>query len=305
MDRAVAVGLVRVVGAGKLGHPLPELGAAADAVDQPGAKRRLGHVAARGGDRGRRVGDILGDLRARPRLSHVLLPGAPESVGEGLGGAAGLGRHVASRIGLDRRLERADPVDVGGHPEPLEQAGIIEVASARAGDEHRAQRIEPDLVGMGGELVGVVAIARGVGDDALVGAPNAVERLPDIGDRRLAAAGEQVEVEGDGLDVVVGRGGVERVDQLAHPILAGHGRSADQVEGVPLRGLLDDRSGKLEAQGAALGAVLVRAGGKRRVEAAEEDQHEDQDERVLDPDQHLPRLAQKPHRSAAPLPFRG
>ena len=74
MDGAVAAGDVVLVGAGELGHAPAEGGAVADMVDQAGIERGPRHVAARGSDQRRHVGDIGGDLRPRPRLVHVLLP---------------------------------------------------------------------------------------------------------------------------------------------------------------------------------------------------------------------------------------
>ena len=74
---------------------------------------------------------------------------------------------------------------------------------------------------MGGELVAVVAIAGGVGDDPLAGAADPVERRADVGDRGLAAADEDVEIERDRLDPVVGRRRVERVDQLGDADIRG------------------------------------------------------------------------------------
>src|SRR5947208_210431 len=121
----------------------------------------------------------------------------------------------------------------------LEQPRIIEMLAARAGDQDRAERIEPDLVGMGGELVGVVAIAGRISDDALVRAAEAVERGADVGDRGLAAAGEIVEIERDRLDMIVRRRLVERVDQLADPIFAGPAAAADRLERAAHRRLPD------------------------------------------------------------------
>ena len=81
---------------------------------------------------------------------------------------------------------------------------------------------------MGGELVAVVRIAGGVGDDPLAGAAEAVERGADVGDRGLAAAGEDIEVERHRLDPVVGRRGVERVDHLRDAIFADRGAAAER-----------------------------------------------------------------------------
>ena len=65
------------VGADDLGEPPAEGDAIADPVDEAGAPRRLGHVAA--GRLHELVGILRpgGDLRARPGLAHVLLPRLP------------------------------------------------------------------------------------------------------------------------------------------------------------------------------------------------------------------------------------
>ena len=105
---------------------------------------------------------------------------------------------------------------------------------------------------MGGELVAVVAIAGGVGDDALARAAHPVERLADIGDRGLAAADEDVEIERDRPDPVVGRGGVERADHLGERDIRGStGPPPSAASGSALGRLLDDRAGEVEPERAA------------------------------------------------------
>jgi hypothetical protein len=68
---------------------------------------------------------------------------------------------------------------------------------------------------MGGQLVAVVVIAGGEGNDLLVGLADIVERLADVGERRLSAAGENVEIERDYFDPIVLRRLVERMDDVA------------------------------------------------------------------------------------------
>ena len=129
---------------------------------------------------------------------------------------------------------------MGGDADPLQEAGIIEVAAARPGNQHRPERIEPDFVGMGGELVAVVGIAGRISDDALARAPYPVERRADIGDGGLAAADEDVEIERHRADARVGGGGVERVDQFGDAIFAGDRTAAQRRERIARRRLLDD-----------------------------------------------------------------
>ncbi len=148
---------------------------------------------------------------------------------------------------------------------------------------------------MGGELIAVVAIAGRIGDDSLAGAADPVERLADIGDRALAAAGEDVEIERHRLDPVVGRGLVERPDHRREPIFADDRAAGQHRARVRRRRLLDDRAAKIEPERAAPRAVAIRARRERRIEPAEKGQHDDQDERVLDADQQLPRFSRELH----------
>jgi hypothetical protein len=177
----------------------------------------------------------------------------------------------------------------------LHEAGIIKIGPARPGDQHRAQGIEPDFVGVGGELVAVVAITGGVGDDALAGPPRPVERRADIGQGGLAAAGEDIEIEREGADIVVRRGCVDRPDHFGEAIFAGQRSAAQSVDGAARRGLLDDRAGEVEPERPAGSAVVIGAGRERGIHPAEEEQQEQKDERVLHPDQEAPHFAQEFH----------
>jgi hypothetical protein len=168
-------------------------------------------------------------------------------------------------------LKEPTPIDIGGDAEPLQQAGIIGW-SARAGDQHGAERVEPHFIGMGGELVAVVAIAGGVGDDPLARAACPVEGGADVGQSGLAATGEDVEIEREGLDPVVAGGDVDRAHHLAQAIFARRRSAAQRLEGAALARLLDDGAREVEPQGAFAGAVAVRAGRKRCPDRAEEEE---------------------------------
>ncbi len=147
---------------------------------------------------------------------------------------------------------------------------------------------------MGGEQIAVVVISGGVGEHGLAGLADRVERLADRGQGRLAAAGEDVEVEHHRLDPVVGRRGPKRMDDVAKPIFA-RTAAAEHLAGGGLGRLLDDRPVELEQKRAAIAGAERRARRHRRVEQGEEEQHEQEDEPVLDPDQQLPDLAREPH----------
>ena len=148
---------------------------------------------------------------------------------------------------------------------------------------------------MGRELVAVVGIAGGISDHRLAGAAHAIERGADVGDRGLAAAGEDVEIERDRLDPVVARRGVQPVHELGEAILPPRPAPAEGAERARLRGLLDDRAVKIEQQRAARRAVAIGAGGQQPIEAGEEGEQQDEDEGVLDADQQPPDPAREAH----------
>ncbi len=147
---------------------------------------------------------------------------------------------------------------------------------------------------MGGELVAVVVIGGGEGEDRLARLADRVERLADRGEGRLAAAREDVEVERDRLHPVVLRGELEAVDDVAKPILA-RAAAAQQLARRGLGGLLDDRAVEVEQKRPAVAGAEGRPSRHRRVEQGEEEQHEQQDEAVLDSDEQLPDLARELH----------
>ena len=147
---------------------------------------------------------------------------------------------------------------------------------ARPGDRHRAQRVQPDFGGVGGELVTVVAIAGGIGQHRLARLAHPVERRAQIAERGLAAAEEAVEVESHRLDPVVVLGRVERRHQVAQAILLQAVAAGEQFGGVGGRRLLGDDSVQIEHQH----AVADRIGPRLQpdIEQAEEHQHEDQNQ---------------------------
>ena len=99
----------------------------------------------------------------------------------------------------------------------LVEAGLeVGLPEAVALEQQQALGVEVDLVGGGGQVVGVAAVGVGRGDHLLAG-------LAEVGDRRThvlklaqAAALELVEVEEQGLDLVVLAGGADGVDHVAH-----------------------------------------------------------------------------------------
>ena len=110
---------------------------------------------------------------------------------------------------------------------------------------------------MGGELVAVVAIAGCISDDALARPPHPIERRADGGDGGLAAADKDIEVERDRADARVGRGCIERVDQLGDSIFAGGWAAAQSGERILPGRLLRRSRAQIEAATPLARAVLI------------------------------------------------
>ena len=121
-----------------------------------------------------------------------------------------------------------------------------------------------------------------------------IQRFADLGDRRLAAAREDVEVQRHYLHAIVAGRLAKGMDHVAQPEL-GNAGPLERLDCAGPRGLLDDRPVQLEEQGAAAGADR-RARGHRAPDRCEEEQHQDQDEPVLDAYQEPPHLASELHR---------
>jgi hypothetical protein len=85
------------------------------------------------------------------------------------------------------------------------------------------------------------------------------ERLADLGQRRLSAAREYVEIEGDRLDTVVVPGRLDRLDHVAEPIFADPAAAAENLGRGRLGRLLDDRAAQVQEESAALARSDRRA----------------------------------------------
>ena len=104
------------------------------------------------------------------------------------------------------------------------------------------------------ELIGIVRVGGGEGEHRLAARAHAVERLADVGDGGLAAAGEAVEIERDRLDARVAGRRAKSADEIAQPRLADRRRAAgrEEVERLRLGGLLGDAARELEVERAPL-----------------------------------------------------
>ncbi len=110
-----------------------------------------------------------------------------------------------------------------GDLELLEQLCVVKVLAARPDNQRAAQRIQPDLAGMGGEQQRIVMIERGMGQHRLLRRAHRIKRFADLLQIDHAAAGELAEIEHHGLDPVIARPGPKRADDVARAIFAGRG----------------------------------------------------------------------------------
>src|SRR3546814_725458 len=122
------------------------------------------------------------------------------------------------------------------------------------------------------------------------------QRVAHLAQCGRIAALEMIEIEDDRLDLGIVLRGVDRADEIAQSILAAHRLSARDGEGIDLGGLLDDRAVEIEQQRAVADRRRCRSRRKRRPQHTEEQEHRDQDQRVLDPDQQFPGASNQLHR---------
>ena len=144
-------------------------------------------------------------------------------------------------------------------------------------------------------MIAVVGVAGREGDDRLVRLAHFVDRFAERGQRGLSAADEAVEVERDRLDLAVVLGLAKDGDQVLQSMFA-HIPAANRRQGrerVDVLGLFDHDA--VQIQGKHAVADRRWPGRQRRVEQAEEHQHEEEDENVLHADQQFPDRTNKAH----------
>ena len=206
-------------------------------------------------------------------------------------------------VALDEALVLADPVDVRVDADLVEQALVVELRAAGAGGEHRTDRIHPHLAGVSREQIARIVVRGGEGEHRLAVRAHAVERGAELADRRLAAAGEAIEIEHDRFHPRVLRAGVHRTDDVAQRELVGPRAAAarQQIADAGVLRLLDEAAVEIEQQRAAAGRDFrLAAAGQAHEDQPEDDQQEEQRERVLHAHQKCPQSLQEALHSPSP-----
>ena len=288
VDRGEVTHRLAGVAACDRGDAAAEGGAVAKFVDQARGEVGLCDVAIRCEDRSVGRCQELRDLRLRPRLPDRFAPLTEQRAVQRLAGGARLRALIGAGIGFDERLELADAIDVVIDAQLVDQALVVELVPAGPGEQRSAQRVDPDLAGVGSQAVARVGIAGGIGQDRLLGIAEAADRVGDLVQRRRIAAAEPVKVEHQRLDARVGLRSVDRADDVARAELARRAAARQRGEGGRLFGLFDDRAVEIEDERAVLDRLHPGARVQRSEQQAEEQQHRDQDQPVLDRHQQLP-----------------
>ena len=166
------------------------------------------------------VGQHAVQLCLRARFSYTCFPLSPNLIIHALDGHFGFRRLPGPHIGLNGALEGADAVDVGLHAKLVEQAFIIWLRSAGAGNHCAAQRVHPDLRGMGRQLIAVVGIGRGEGIDRLARLFHRFKAVADCCKAGLSAAHEPLHVDNDQFHPLIFFRQLERANDIALPDFA-------------------------------------------------------------------------------------
>ena len=96
--------------------------------------------------------------RGAPRRGHVLEVDPPEIAEPLVVGLFRVLRHVVAEVGLHRRLVGADLEDVDIETELVDALLVVHPVAAETLEDDGAHLVDDDLVGVGREIVGVLAV---------------------------------------------------------------------------------------------------------------------------------------------------
>ena len=127
------------------------------------------------------VGVLVESLgRRAPRRGDILEVDPPEIAEPLLVGLLRVFRHVVAEVGLDRRLVGSDLEDVDIETELVDALLVVHPVAAEALEDDGAHLVGDDLVGVGREVVGVLAVLIGDGDDLLAAGFEVDDRLTHV-----------------------------------------------------------------------------------------------------------------------------
>jgi hypothetical protein len=141
---------------------------------------------------------------------------------------------------------------------------------------------------MGGQRIAVVVIRERGGEHRLAGLARQVHGCADTLRGDLAGALEAGEVEDDRLDRRIPRARLDRMHDIAQPVLMDGLRLAKKRERILRRRLLDDGAVQRDEQRARDRHGRGAHRGERRIEQTEEQQQKDEDKCVLDDHEKAP-----------------
>ena len=155
---------------------------------------------------------------------------------------------------------------------------------------------------MGSEEHAIVCIGSGIGEDRLIGRTHPVERFADILQVDLACAKESIEVEHHSSDPVVLGRSIECTNDVAGLMFADRGATRQEgIEEIYGCAFLDNDTVEFEQERSFADLGRAGAGGQDGEKQREEEQHEQQDEAVLDTNEQAPDLACKMHGNSSPV----
>ena len=134
-----------------------------------------------------------------------------------------------------------------GDLEAFQQLAIIQALTARPHDEGTAQRINPDLAGMGSQQHAIIGIAKAIGQNWLFGRLDPVQRRANRFHMHKPAAGEAREIKHHSLYLIILHCGIQGPHQIPRAVLVGRHAAAEQCsEPARLFRLFNHRAIKFE-----------------------------------------------------------
>ena len=276
--------------------PLAEGHLVAQLVHQTSGQRSLCRIALGRSQPAHRIACDQLKIGLGPGLGEIFLPVFKHGPQQGAPRLARGFRSLIVEVRLNKVLVGPDPVHVDVHLEALEQVAEIQAVAARPHDERTAQRVQPNLAGMGGQQHPVIGVGHRIGQHRLLRGADLIHRRADFLQVDEAAAAELRQVHNHGLDSWISCRQFDRADDIARLVFVRLIANREQVlQRIARRRLFDHGSIDAQHQGAIHQRSRTGPGSQHGVKPDEEQQHEQQDQTVLDRNQEMPNLARENH----------